>query len=132
MKVPQWAVPALVLVFAVLGVGGARLLVFPSVVKEFGAGAGRGLPTVVMVVNGVKCVDTAERAAGQFAAIPGVVRFVAYASRNRVEVTFDPTKTTPLKLREALEGPVYDEASGETLFGVFKVLELNGRDVTLN
>lgn len=132
MKAPQWVVPALVLAFAVLGVGGARFLAFPSVVKEFGAGAGRGLPTVVMVVSGVKCVDTAERAAKQFAEVPGVVRFVAYASRNRVEVTFDPAQTGPSKLREALEGPVYDEVSGETLFGVFKVLELDGRDVTLH
>jgi hypothetical protein len=129
MKTPLWVVPALVVLFAALGIGGARLIAIPSVVKDY-APLGPGLlRTTTMVVNGVKCVDTAERAANQFNGMPGVVRLVAYASRNRVEVTFRPEVTDVTKIKDAIEGPVYDEASKEYLFGVYKVVEVDGVEV---
>ena len=126
MKMTPWAVPALVVLFAALGIGGARLLAVPSVVRDY-APAGPGpRRTVVLVVDGVKCTDTAERAANQLKDAPGVVRLVAYASRNRLDVTFLPSVTDPAAIRAAIEGPVYDESSGEYLFGVYKVVEVDG------
>jgi hypothetical protein len=50
---------------------------------------------------------------------------VAYASRNRVEITFDSTRTNVEALQEAIEGPVYDEGSEEFLFHMFEVLEID-------
>lgn len=126
MKAPAWVVPVLVVAFAALGIGGARFLVVPSVVKDYPGAAASGLRVTTMVVEGVKCVDTAERAAAQFEGVPGVARFTAYASRNRVEVAFDPSRTSPAALREALEGPVYDPATGEFLFGIYRVVEMDG------
>jgi len=130
MKTPAWVVPILVVLFAALGVGGARLLAVPSVVKDFPASRATASRTTVLIVEGVKCVDTAERAAGQLQDVAGVVKFTAYASRNRVEVAFDPKVTDPSKIREALEGPVHDAASGEYLFGVFRVVEMDGLEIT--
>ena len=129
MKVPGWSVPALVVLLTLAGVGGARLFAVPSVVLDLptaGTGARR---TTVLVVDGVKCVDTAERAAGQVKGLPGVSRFVAYASRNRVEVTFDPAVSGVAEIVEAIEGPVHDAATGEYLFHVYRVVEIDGGKV---
>jgi|APLow6443716910_1056828.scaffolds.fasta_scaffold126612_2 copper chaperone CopZ len=130
MKTPQWVVPALVVLFAALGIGGARLLAIPSVVRDFTVAGSGPLRMTVLVVDGVKCVDTAEGAADQLKEVPGVVRLVAYASRNRVEVTFHPGATDVTKIKDAIEGPVYDEASKEYHFGVYKVVEVDGGEVS--
>jgi hypothetical protein len=126
MKAPQWIVPALVVLCAVAGIGAARLVAVPSVVQDFAPALGGQTRTTVFVVDGVKCVDTAERAAKQLEGVSGVVRFAAYAARNRVEITYDPSRTDVTKLREAIEAPVYDRASAEYLFGVFDVVEVDG------
>ena len=130
MRMPKWVVPTLVILCAVLGIGGARLLTVPSVVREFPAAPVAHPRTTVLVVSGVKCVDTAERAANQLKDLPGVLRFAAYASRNRVEVTFDPARVGVQAIREAIEGPVYDEGTQETQFHVFQVLEVDGIEVS--
>ena len=75
-------------------------------------------------------MDTALRAASTLEESPGVLRFVAYASRNRVEVTYDPGQIGVTELRETLEGPVFDEESGEFLFGSFEVIEIDGKPVS--
>lgn len=118
--------PALVVLFALAGLLGARLFAVPSVVVDLPAAATGTTRTTVLVVDGVKCVDTAERAAGQVRSLPGVSRFVAYASRNRVEVTFDPAVSSAGKIVEAIEGPVHDPATGEYLFHVYRVVEIDG------
>ena len=127
MRAPAWIVPALVVVAAAAGVGGARLFAAPSVVRDFGAAAPEGaVRRAVFVVDGVRCVDTAQRAADQLAGTPGVVRFAAWASRAKVEITFDPAVTDASALREAIEGPVHDATTGEYLFGVYSVREVDG------
>jgi copper chaperone CopZ len=129
VRAPTWVVPALVVAFAALGVGGARLLAVPTVVKEFPGPAPTALRVTTLVVDGVKCADTAERAAAQLEGVPGLARFSAYASRHRVEVAFDPSRTSPEAIRAALEGPVYDPASGEFRFGVYRVAEMDGLEI---
>ncbi|MHB8079664.1 MAG: hypothetical protein ACYDIE_10485 [Candidatus Krumholzibacteriia bacterium] len=127
MKAPLWIVPALIVMCAAAGAGGARLFAAPSVTREFAAAAqGTAVRRVVFVVAGVRCVDTAEGAARQLAATPGALSFAAYASRGRVEVTYDPAVTGVPALIEAIEGPVYDEATHEFRFGVYAVREVNG------
>ena len=126
MRVPGWSVPALVLLFGAGGVGGARLFAVPSVALDLSTAPGGARRTTVLVVDGVKCVDTAERSAGQVKGLPGVTRFVAYASRNRVEVTFDPALSSVPRIVEAIEGPVHDRVAGEYLFHVYRVVETDG------
>jgi hypothetical protein len=127
MRVPPWIVPLLVVLLALLGLGGSKLFAIPSVELDFAAGQGR---TVEMLVGGVKCVDTARRAASALEDLPGIYRYVAFASRNRIEVTYDPDRLGIEQLREALEGPIYDEGSGEFLFNVFEVIEIDGKPVS--
>jgi len=126
VRAPQAIVPALVIVAAAAGVGGARLFAAPSVVRDFAPAGGGASRAVTFVVDGVRCVDTAERAAQQLVDAPGVIRFTAWASRARVEVVYDPAATDAQAIRDAIEGPVHDETSGEYLFGIYTVREVDG------
>ena len=130
MKAPLWIVPALIVACTAAAAGGARLFAAPSDTREFAAAAqGTVSRRVVFVVSGVRCVDTAEGAARQFSGVPGVLSFAAYASRGRVEVTYDAASTDVPALIEAIEGPVYDEATQEFRFGVYAVREVDGEKV---
>ncbi len=130
MKVPRLVVPALVALAAAAGVAGARFVERPSVVRDFEPGADdAGVRAVRLAVRGVRCVDTAAGAAQQLAGLPGVKRFTAWASGGRVEIRFDPAVTDVAALTEALEGPVYDEASQEYRFGTYAVREVDGTKV---
>jgi hypothetical protein len=133
MKVPQWLILVLIIVLAAAGVGSARLLAIPSLTLDFSPPEGEtaGKPKIaVFLVEGVKCVDTALQAASTLEEVPGVTRFVAYASRNRVEITYDAGRLSVPALREALEGPVWVEETGEYLFQMFRVIEVDGRPVS--
>jgi len=128
MRVSGWIVPTLVVIAAVAGVGGSRLLAAPSLVREYAAAPppGHDLRTATFVVNGVRCVDTAERAAHQIDGEPGVIRLTAWASRARLEVAFDPAATGVEAIRDAIEAPVFDADTGEITFGVYEVREIDG------
>lgn len=127
VKVPAWVVPALVVACAAAGVGSARLFAAPSVVRDYApVPTGISSRTAVFVVEGVRCVDTAEAVARQLVDVPGALRLTAWASRAKVEVVFDPAAVSPAALAEALEGPVLDEATGEYRFGVYAVREIDG------
>lgn len=127
MKAPAWLVPVLVVLFATAGVAGSRLAVAPSLVEVFAPADPGGDPRrSVYIVRGVMCVDTADMAAKQLAGLDGVQRLEAYASRARLEVTYDPARIDAAALREAFEGPVRDEKTGEYLFGLFEVIEMDG------
>jgi hypothetical protein len=133
MTVPRSIVPVLVVLLALAGLVSARLFAIPSLELEFPAAAeepGAATREVSLLVDGVKCVDTARQAASALEELPGVRRFVAYASRNRVDVTYDPSLVDVGQLSEALEGPVFDEDSGEFLFGVYEIIEVDGKPVS--
>ena len=127
MRAPAWIIPALVVVFAAAGVGGAKLVVAPSLARAYAdAVPGSDPRTSVFVVEGVKCVDTAERAARQLDGVAGVLSLEAFASRARVEVTYDPAHVDAEAIRSAFEGPVFEPATGEYLFGLYTVIEMDG------
>ncbi len=131
MKVPTWIVPVLIVLLTAIGLGSARLLAIPSVTLDLhSAGARAETETAVLLVDGVKCVDTAETAASNLTELDGVIRYVAFASHNRVEITYDPALTDLTALCQALEDPVYDEASGEFLFDLYTVIEIDGIPVS--
>jgi hypothetical protein len=127
MKTPTWIIPLLVVVCTAAGVGGSRLLTAPSLARDYADVApGADSRTSVFVVEGVKCVDTAERAARQLEGLAGVQRLEAFASRARLEVTYDPALTGATAIRDALEAPVHDPSTGEYLFGLYTVIEMDG------
>jgi len=129
VRASPWSVPVLVILAAVLGIGGARFLAAPSFTRDYAAARGGRVETVRFIVRGLKCVDTARQVAGQFADEPGVLRYVAYASRNEARVTYDAAVTDPQALRAAIEGPVVDEASGQIRFHQFEVRSMDGANI---
>ena len=131
MKVTPWIVPVLIVLLIAMGLSAAGLFAIPSLILEFPVDEPIGAEltrTVAFVVDGVRCAGTARRACSTLEALPGVIRCVAYASSSRVDITFDPTRTSVDALREAIEGPVYDEESKAFLFHVFTVLEIDRQE----
>ena len=131
MKVSPWSVPILIVLLIATGLFGAELFAIPSLTMDLSVEEPMGkesIRTVGLVVDGVACVDTARRAGSTLEGLPGVIRYVAYASRSRMEITFDSARTNVEALREAIEGPVYDEESEEFLFHVFTVLEIDRQE----
>ena len=114
MRAPGWLVPLLVVACAAGGVAASRLLVAPSLAEVYATpAAGAATRTSVFVVEGVKCVDTAARAARQLRGIAGVYGLEAFAPRARLQVTYDPAATNVTALREAFESAVHYTATGE-------------------
>lgn len=126
MKAPRWIVPVLVVLAAAGGIWGSRIFSAPSFVRDFSSPAGRP-QTVRLTIQGLKCVDTAARLAGQLEEEPGVIRYAAYASRNEAQITYDGGLTNPEALRETIEGPVIVKETGEILFNQYEVLSIDGR-----
>lgn len=126
MRVPVWIIPLLIVAITALSLIGARAFTIPSVTIDFQASPGSPPAVVGLLMDGVRCVDTAAQAGSSLAGVAGVVRFVAFASRNQVEVTFDPRQCSIEEIVGALEGPVFDEGTGEFLFDIFRVAEIDG------
>ncbi len=129
MKVPLWIVPFLVVVVAASSVMMAGMFSIPSVTIEFEretTGNGQ-LNQVEMIVDGVTCVDMAKTASVNLESLAGVKKFVAYASHNRVVVYYDPEKVEINDIVKAIEDPVFFEETGEILFDLYKVVEIEGK-----
>ncbi|MBM3287644.1 MAG: hypothetical protein FJY88_09905 [Candidatus Eisenbacteria bacterium] len=126
MRAPKWIVPLCIASATVLGLWSARLFAAPSLVVDYEEAGGAAVETGRFRVSGVRCVDTGEIMARQLEGIPGVLRCVVYASRNEALVTYDPARCGPGAIRDAIEGPVFEEASGEIRFQVFRVLSIDG------
>jgi hypothetical protein len=126
MKIPAWTVPVLIVGLIVAGLGAARLLAIPTVTIDYADGSPLPqLDTLVLIVDGVRCADTARTAASTLEDLPGVLHFTAFASYNRVEIDFDPAITDRESIVAAIEGPVYDPETGEFRFAMFSVVDQN-------
>ena len=123
-SVPSWILPLLLVVLGSAGVAGSRAFALPSYSETYASGTATEVETVHLVVRGVRCVDTARRAAAQLQDVPGVLSLVAYASRNELKLEVDPHAFNIEAVRAALESPVYDEETDQYLFHQFEVLEV--------
>jgi ferredoxin/copper chaperone CopZ len=120
-----WAVPVMLLLLAAAGVAGGSAIAIPSFSRHYDTSTSPdGTRRVTMVVDGIRCVDTARKAAAQLEGVAGVRRFTAYASRGEATIEYDGTSTDVDELRRAIEGPVHDEASGRYIFHAYTVLEV--------
>ncbi|MBN2385260.1 hypothetical protein JXQ70_20485 [bacterium] len=129
MKIPNWSVPLIIVLMIALSVSAAKWFAIPSLTIDVINPAKLETMTTQVaefIVSGVSCVDTARTASLAVISREGILRFVAYASHNRLEITYDPSLWTPAKIKDALEGPIYDQTTGNILFNQFSVLEMNG------
>lgn len=130
MRVPPIAIPLLVVLAALMGLISARQFAAPSWTQEYGGGARSWeTATTVMRIRGLRCVDTARTLTAQLDDSLGVSRCICYASRNEARIEYEPGRTTPEAIREAIEAPVFDAESGEFRFHQFTVLAVDGEDV---
>ena len=126
MKVSPWIVPILIIVLTLAGLIAAKHFAIPSAEVEFSkAPAGSHIQATIMVVDGVRCVDTALTAIKTLKNTPGIIKVTAYASHNRLEILFNPEYTNTDQIKEAIEGPIFDATAGEFLFNQYKVLKIN-------
>jgi ferredoxin len=121
-KLPTWVVAIIVVALVAVGYVGGDLIAIPSFAKEYNARP-KTTASVEFIVKGVRCVDSAKSAATVFDGVPGVVTFTAYASRNLVNIEFDPSEIDISTLTKYMEGPVYDATTDQFVFHVFEVLE---------
>jgi len=121
---PSWMLPVILITLTTAGVAGGRAFALPSYSHAYGPAGSGARASSTLVVQGVRCVDTAATAARQLDGLPGVVSLVAYASRNQLKVEYDPALVGLDDISAALEAPVHDPATGEYLFHVFEVLEV--------
>ena len=126
MKVPYTLVPVAIVLVTVASLWSTHLFSIPTLTVVYGEPAG-DVRTAHLLVQGVKCKDTAKRAASSLEDTPGLLRCVAYASYNRMEIDYEPGRISMDEIREMLEGPVYAKETGEFLFHQFKVIEIDGR-----
>ncbi len=127
---PRLAVPAAVGILLVAGLFAGELISVPSYATEYAAPTeGQEVREVHLKVKGVRCVDTAKLASTVFDGMDGVLNFTAYASRNDVIVTYDPTRIDVDFIVKLVEGPVYMAGIDEYVFNVYEVLEIDGEPV---
>jgi hypothetical protein len=127
MMVSKWTVPGLIIFLTIFGITSSRIISIPSLTVEFGqVSPNQETRESVFLVDGVKCVDTARLAMSALKGLDGVFSAVAYASRNRIEVRYDPGLIDKFKISDAFESPIYDSENKEYLFRIFSVLEIDG------
>ena len=122
LRVPGPAVAALVVAMTLGGLVAADLVAFPSYSRTYVAPASTSVQRVTLVIDGLRCVDTARQVAAQLDGRPGVVSLTAYAADHEAEIAYDPSAIGVAALIEAIEGPVLDERSGEFLFHLYRVI----------
>jgi hypothetical protein len=131
MKAHPSIIPIFIVLCTLGGISASGLFSIPSFSIEFPhAGfSPENLRTSKFLIEGLRCVDTATRAASTLKESPGVIRFVAFASRNTAEITYDPRLTNPDRMREMIEEPFFDKDTGEFIFNVFKIIEIDSTPV---
>jgi hypothetical protein len=130
MKVSFFIIPVLIVGLTIAGLNGTSLFRIPSaelVIKEDDP----EIETMraVFIIDGVACRDLALTAMGNLSGLDGVYRGIAYASYNRIDVVYDPGLIDLAAIYEAFEDPVFVEDTGEFVFNMFKVLEVNGKRI---
>lgn len=127
MKVPLHIVPVVIVLCTLAGIYASGFFAIPSFTRTYYEAPEHNVATVTLLVEGVFCVDTARLASNALESMNGVYDFTAYASRNKLDIRFDPTRTTPDRIALAIEGPIYDDGTGEYLFRLFRVIEVDNR-----
>jgi len=131
-KIPAWVLPILIVLVISIGVQSANYIRIPSAEMSFAEKTGTKLTRAVFIVDGVTCRDTAMSVMNNLKSAKGIYSAIAYASHSRIDVEFDPLVTGSGKIVKLMEDPVYIEATGEFLFNLYRVVEINGKPVIDN
>jgi len=92
MRVPKLIIPALIVVFIVIGILIQPLFYFPTTEVAFGA---QGDSTVEFVVDGLRCRGTAGFFTNLFNGVDGIESITTYATTNSAIFIYDSKKIDP-------------------------------------
>ena len=127
----QSVVPLLLVSMIAAGVLAGNLVAIPSYSQTYAESpelADESRRQVTLEVDGVRCVDTARRAAAQLDGVAGVLHLTAYASERELVVEYDGDTVAVDRLVQAIEGPVYDPEQNKFFFHIFTVVAIDGRN----
>lgn len=113
-----WIIPGVVVVFTILGLVGARHLSIPTFVFVFDEGHTGETASIELTVQGVRCYGTANLLREHISEVPGLVSMVAYGGRHRVALDYDPARTDPGAIRNAIEQPLMMRTGPARVFSV--------------
>jgi len=106
MSLRLWIVPAVLILMTIVGIKGAKHLSVPTLSYTY-SGSHRGrIAKVDLVVEGVRCYGTANILRQHLASHPGIISLVAYGSKHRVVIEFDPDVTGVERICKAIEAPI--------------------------
>ena len=126
---PQVALVALLVVAIASAVGAAWALPLPSFVKEKESDqAPAATKTLELRIKGVRCRGTAQLLTyflfrDDIAEVPGYLRVEAWPQEGyaRVRITYDPERTGPEWIQEAIVLPYFDQFQGFERFSPFEI-----------
>lgn len=130
MKVPAVIIPILIMILAAAGLGASYLIRIPTAVMTFQENnAGTKTRHVTFLLRGVSCRDLALTAIGNLSGTGGIYQATAYASHNRIDVMYNPEQITPQVIGGLFENPVYIKETGEYVFNMFKVIQIDDKQM---
>ncbi len=118
-----WLVPAVIILMTIAGTQGARYLSLPTLTFTYIEDYEGRTATVDLIVRGVRCYGTANLLRHHIAKVPGVVSLVAYASKHRVVIEYDPILVSPHAIKRAIETPIVTRRGPIPIFKVGSGLE---------
>ena len=130
-SLPRSIVPVLLVSMIAAGILAGNLIAIPSYSQSYAEASGvpdENRRQVTLEVDGVRCVDTARRAAAQLDGVAGVLHLTAYAPDRELVVEYDSSVVGVHGLVHAIEGPVFDPEQNKFFFHVFTVLAIDGRN----
>ncbi|MGQ9603475.1 MAG: hypothetical protein ACUVUU_04630 [bacterium] len=101
-----WIVPSVLALMAISGVRGAKHISVPTLTYTNDQVHVGKIAKVDLIVEGVRCYGTANLLRQHLATHPGIVSLVAYGSKQRIVIEFDPSLTDANAISEAIESPV--------------------------
>ncbi len=101
-----WIVPAVLALMTIVGTRGAKHLSVPTLSYTYSESHKGKVAKVDLIVEGVRCYGTANVLRQHIASHPGIVSLVAYGSRHRVVIEFDPDVTDVEGICRAIEAPI--------------------------
>lgn len=116
-----WLVPAVLAVMTIAGTKGARYLSVPTLTYIYSEIHKGKVARIDLTVEGVRCYGTANLLRQHIAAHPGLVSLVAYGSKHRVVIEFDPNLTDAERICKAIEAPVETRRGPIPFFRVISV-----------
>ena len=117
VRLGSWIVPVLVGGTVLASYGLAKTVRFPTqtvVVEDRRISPGATPAVVEFTVRNLKCWTMSGLFTDRMTEEPGVLEIVTFVRTNTARITYDPSRTSPERLTDAIERPIENPETGET------------------